>query len=284
LKVDKGWIKWPQGIYLPSAPNRTEQVGGVYRNITAYGKELILKEDMVDNRYFIPKDTLYTTAIKALIVSSGITKVSITESNLTLSVDKEYEIGTSKLDIINDLLLSINYNSVYFDANGFCMIRPYQDPKNRPYEYEYETDSKSITEYGTTETLDAFSIPNKFIRYVENPEADYLISSFTNDSASNKLSTVSRGRTITDIQSVTDIADQATLDEYVKRIATEKSLVYGGILFNTFQMPHHLYLDCLRVKNTTLGISEKYIETAWSISTAINGSMSHTCRKVVELW
>ena len=86
---------------------------------------------------------------------------------------------------------------------------------------------------------------NKFVRYVENPETDYLISTFTNDSASNKLSTVNRGRTITDIESISDIADQVTLDEYVKKIANEKSQVYGGMRLTTMLMPHHTFFGLL---------------------------------------
>lgn len=283
LRKGTEWLRWGQGIYLLSAPNRNEQSGGIYRDVEAYDKGLILKEDQVDNRYFIPKGTLYIDAVKTLILSTGIEKISIEDSDLALSIDKEYEIGTSKLTIINDLLNSINYNSAYFNENGFCMIRKYINPKVRPYDFKYVTDKNSVTLYGASETLDTFSIPNKFIRYVENPDATYMISKYINDKASNKLSTVSRGRVITDIQSVTDIADQATLDEYVKRVAIEKSQVFGGIKFNTLPMPHHSYLDCLYVKNTTLGISEKFIETEWSIEASNGGLMSHTCKKVVEL-
>ncbi|MDF2609042.1 MAG: hypothetical protein K0R92_516 [Lachnospiraceae bacterium] len=284
LKVGSEWIRWAQGIYLMNSPDRNEQDGGIYRNIEAYDKSIILKEDKVDTRYFIAAGTIYTDAVRDLILSSGINKISIQESSLVLTVDKEYEIGTSKLDIINNLLNSINYNSVWFDNNGFCVVRKYINPKERSYEFVYKTDNNSITTYGSSETIDAFSIPNKFIRYVENPETDYMISIFINDKASNPLSTVSRGRTITDIEAINDIPDQATLDDYVKRIANEKSKVIGGIKFNTLPMPHHSFLDCLYIKNTTLDISEKFIETAWSINTSVNGLMSHTCRKVVELW
>lgn len=283
LKINSDWLKWGQGIYLLSAPNRNEEKGSVYRDIDAYDKGLILKEDQVDNRYFIPKGTYYTNVIRELILSTGIQKISIQESDLTLSIDKEYEIGTSKLEIINDLLKAINYNSVYFDENGFCMVRKYMNPIERPYEFEYSTNNESVTLYGANETLDSYNIPNKFVRYVENPEADYMIASYVNDKASNPLSTVNRGRTITDIKAITDIPDQATLNDYVERIAFEKSQVFGGLVFNTLPMPHHTYLDCLRIKNDVLGISEKYIETSWNVDASVNGVMSHVCRKVVPL-
>lgn len=284
LEAKRQWFKWNQGIFLLSSPERIEKDGDIYRDIEAYDGLLVLKEDRVDNRYLIRTGSSYTEEIRALILSSGVTKISIQESSLTLSVDKEYEIGTSKLEIINDLLISINYYSLFVDNNGFYTARKYADPKTRDYEFEYLTDKNSITTYGAAEIMDLFGVPNKFVRYVANPEADYLISVFVNDKASNKLSTVSRGRTIPDIEAVNDIADQETLDEYVRRIANEKSQVFGGYRFSSLIMPHHTFLDCLRVKNDDLGISEKVIETAWSMDLKADGIMQHTCKKVVELW
>lgn len=284
LKVNDEWLRWSQGIFLLNSPNRTELEGGIYREIEAYDKTLILKEDKIVDRLFLKEGTAYTDAVRNLITSTGITKLSIEESTLLLSVDKEYEIGTSKLEIINDLLNAINYYSVYFDNDGFCCIRKYINPKDRIYEYEYVTDKKSIVEYGASETFDFFGVPNKFVRYVQNPESNYLISTFTNDKASNKLSTVSRGRTITDIQAVNDIADQVTLNEYVRKVATEKSQVYGGYKFTSIIMPNHTVWDCLYIRNNELGISEKVIETSWSMDLDINAPMKHTTKKVVELW
>jgi hypothetical protein len=284
LRMKNDWIRWGAGIFLLSSPSRTEQSGGIYRDIEAYDKSLILLEDKVTDRYRIAAGTVYTDEIRSLVVSAGITKISIEDSTLALSVDKEYEIGTSKLSIINDLLGSINYYSVFFDENGFCCCRKYKNPSDRVAEFEYTTNDRSITLYGSSETMDAFSVPNKFVRYVENPEADYLISTFINDSASNKLSTVSRGRVITDIEAVNDISDQATLDTYVKRIANERSQVYGGMELTTMLMPHHTFLDCLHIRNKNLGVSEKFIETFWSMDLRVDGVMKHTCRKVVALW
>lgn len=284
LKMGDKWVKWEQGIYLLNSPNRIEKDGNIYRNIEAYDLSVILSEDRIDNRYFIPKGTQYITVIRDLIVSTGITDISVQDSVLELSIDKEYEIGTSKLEIINDLLLSINYNSVWFNKKGTCMLTKYVNGRSREYEYTYRTDHNSVLYYGAEETIDLFNIPNKFVRYVENPETDYLISTFINDNSSNKLSTTSRGRTITDIQSITDIADQETLDLYVRKVAEQASIVYGGIKFNTAIMPHHSFNDCLLIKNDTLGITEKVIETAWSIDASGNGTMSHNCRKVIELW
>jgi hypothetical protein len=284
LKIGTEWLKWEQGIYLLNSPDRSENKGGIYRNIEAYDKTVILREDRVYNRYLIPKGTSYSVAIRNLILSTGITDLSIQESELELSVDKEYEIGTPKLEIINSLLNAINYNSVWFNYHGTCMVTKYIPGKERAYEYEYSTNNKSVTYYGASETLDTFNIPNKFVRYVENPETGYLISTLTNDQASNKLSTVNRGRVITDIKSVTDIADQQTLDSYVRKEAEQLSLVYGGFEFSTLPMPHHTFMDCYLFRNRNLDVMEKVVETAWNINASVNGTMTHKVKKVIELW
>jgi hypothetical protein len=284
LQIGSEWLKWEQGIYLLNSPNRAENKGNVYRNIEAYDKGVILREDKVDNRYLITKGTPYTVVVRELILSTGIQDISIQESELELSVDKEYEIGTSKLEIINSLLNAINYNSVWFNFHGTCMVTKYITGKERTYEYEYATDDQSITYYGSSETLDTFNIPNKFVRYVENPETGYLISTFLNEQASNKLSTISRGRIITDIKSITDIADQATLDDYTRKEAEQLSLVYGGYDFNTLPMPNHMFNDCLLFRNHNLEVTEKVIETSWSINASGNGNMVHKVKKVIELW
>lgn len=284
LKIGSDWLKWEQGIYLLNSPDRNEIRGGIYRNIEAYDKSVILREDRVDNRYLITKGTPYTVVIRDLILSTGIKDISIQESELELSVDKEYEIGTSKLEIINSLLNAINFNSVWFNHHGTCMVTKYITGKARAYEYEYATNSKSVTYYGANESIDTFDIPNKFVRYVENPEAAYLISTFINDQASNKLSTISRGRVITDIKSITDIADQNTLDDYTRKEAERLSLVYGGFNFNTIPMPHHSFNDCLLFRNHNLEATEKVIEISWNINASGNGAMTHKVKKVIELW
>ena len=109
-----------------------------------------------------------------------------------------------------------------------------------------------------------------------------MISSITNDNPNSKLSTVSRGRVITDIESVRDIADKSSLDAYVQRIMAEKK-VYQKLIFETLNMPMHETNDCLYVDVNSLGAYGKFIETAWEMNLTIGGKMRHVCRKAVSI-
>ena len=144
------------------------------------------------------------------------------------------------------------------------------------------TDENSIVFGGAEEELDIYNAPNKIVRYLENADRDVLISTVINDDPLSKLSTVSRGRTIVDIEPVSDIADLPTLNAYTQRVAAEKK-IYQRIIFESAAMPNHESLDCLYIINRDLDINGKFIETAWSLDMRLGGRMKHTCRRAVSI-
>lgn len=285
LKMPGGdWIRWSKGIFLLTSPMRAEQDGGMLRQVEAYDKSLILRQDKFTSRHLLSAGSNVVEAIRAIVTDCGITKLRVDDSALSLREGKEFDIGTSKLDAINALLEYINYNSLYFDDDGFCCIQKYISPRNRRHEFVYETNKKSIILPGASDQIDLYDIPNKFVRYVESGEEAYLIAEYINDKASNKLSTVSRGITVVDVEGVSGIADQETLNAYVERIADEKSRAYSTMQFETLLMPHHGNLDCLQIGHRSFGAYDKYIETGWSMEFSHTAAMTHTVQKAVELW
>lgn len=281
---DGGIAEWPLGVFILSSPIRKDENKQVKRSIEAYDSSLILKEDKFTDRYTIAAGTKYTEAIIDILNAAGIWKINIIDHPGTLATDREFEIGTTKLYAINELLAAINYTSLWVDENGYFVAQPYVLPSSRDPEYEYRTDDLSIIHPGAEEELDLFAVPNKFVRYVSNPDrAVILRSEYTNDLSTSPISTINRGRTIVDIDSVEDIYDQATLDEYVKRIAYNASQVYGKFEFTTALMPHHSYYNCLFVEYDPLGISHKYMESSWTMDLHANGVMRHSCRRVIQI-
>jgi hypothetical protein len=281
---DGGWAEWPLGVFLLSSPTRKDVNKKIKREIEAYDSSLILKEDKFIDRYFIAAGTKYTVAINEILNAAGIWKINIIDHPGTLAADREFEIGTEKLFAVNELLAAINYTSLWVDENGYFMAQPYVLPSNRDPEYEYRTDDLSIIHLGAEEELDLFAAPNKFVRYVSNPDrAVILRSEYTNDLSTSPTSTINRGRTIVDIDHVDDIFDQATLDDYTKRLAYNASQVYGKFEFSTALMPHHSYYNCLFVEHSDFGIAHKYMESSWSMNLQAGGTMTHSCRRIIQI-
>ena len=282
LRTPKGIEKFPLGVFFMNSPERQALTGGVGRNIECYDTTLQLEDDKFTSRHTITAGTNYATAIQSILNSAGITDARITSTTSTLAVAIDFPLGTSKLEAVNQLLAAINYNPINADQNGRLVCEPYEDPLFRSPQASYITGSKSIIFSGVKEELDAFNIPNKVVRYLNSADRTTLISEVTNDDPENPLSTIARGRTIVDIASVNDIADQTTLDNYTARVM-DGFKAYQRVVLETATMPNHGNMDCIYIVDKELALSGKYIEESWNLNLTLGGHMSHTLRKVNNL-
>jgi len=282
---DGGAVEWPLGIFMLESPNRITKDHISTREIGAYDKTLVIEEDKFMNRYFIASGANYVGAIVRILNETGITKVSITSSNFSLSSEREFSIGTKKKEAINDLLQEINYTSIGVDENGYFFSRPYIEPAYRPVTHEYNEEKNSIFHPEYTENLEIAGRANVFIRIAMDltNEQEY-VSQFINDDILSPLSTVNRGRHIVDFEEVDGIANQTVLDDFVKRIAIESTSAYSHLTFDTALIPTHgsaetLYLNIPSVFDTP----QLFSETSWDMDLTYDGKMKHEARKVVYL-
>lgn len=276
--------EFPLGVLMISSPTRAVGKKSVYRETECFDTSMVLLEDKFDTRYRVLKGTAYTTAITQIINSAGIRKVNIPFIDAKIKTDREFEIGTSKLEAVNYLLQEINYTSIWVDEIGNFTANPYILPNDRVIEYNYKNDDMSIIVAGTSiEEIDLFNVPNKWVVVSTNPETEPLVSRYTNQSATSPTSITNRKRAIVDYREVDDIASQSILDNYIRRIAYEASNIYGKFVFDTAIMPHHTYMDCLYCEHTDLGVANKYIETSWEMELKAGGRMKHSARRVIQI-
>lgn len=281
LKMPSGWLRYPLGIFVIEKAEAYND-GSRTVNVNGYDFGILLQSDRIDERLYIPAGALYTNQIEKH-VRKLLKNVEVQGANATVKIDSEYEIGTSRITIVNDLLKAINYSPVHFDQNGTAICAKYVFPEAKKTELKYITDKDSIINDGIERGSDIFDIPNKFIRYTENSEGNYLKSVFENNNPDSILSIAQRGRTIADIESVGDIASQEELNLYTKRIAIEKSQAIETVTFKSVNVPLHDYRNCLFLECREMEISGKYIEYAWEMELEVGGSMLHKCKKVVSL-
>lgn len=277
------WLKYELGRYVLSSPVRSSRGDAVYRDVEAYDQAIILAEDKADSRVLVSAGQPYTNAVLGILSQAGILRSKVENSGLQIPGDLEFEIGTPKLTVINYLLKAINFTPLYFDAKGYACARPYIEPVLRSVDRNYASDKLSVVMAGAEQGMDIFGVPNKYIRYMSSPERGELVSSYTNTDTMSVLSVPNRGRVITDIEKVDDIADQATLDAFTRRAAAERMLAYETVRFESALMPGHEYQDCIAVVNSELGISDKYVETSWQMELEAGKKMAHTVRKAVPL-
>ena len=72
LFTPEGWLEYPLGVYLIMSPDRSALGGTVYREIEAYDRSIILKEDKFESRYIVRAGERYINAVKQILTAAGI--------------------------------------------------------------------------------------------------------------------------------------------------------------------------------------------------------------------
>lgn len=266
------------GVFLICSPNKQIDSNYTRRKLTCYSKLKILDNDKVTSNYYLPANANVINAVIRLI---GNNPYKIESSDKTTSTEREWKVGTPKLDIINDLLDVINYQSLVVDQEGNFITKPYISPENREIEIRYLEGEDSIISPKMVEDFDFFDIPNIFVRCTNDVNiTPPLIARYPIQSGSDPITLDGRLPNV-DVQEVTDVSDVETLYDICKRDAVSVRSAYSHLEFNTEINPKHGYLNCIEVN--CMGIHDKYIETSWSFDLAAGALMSHTARKVVNL-
>lgn len=279
---DGGHVEWPLGVFLLSTPTRVlGEDGVVMREVEAYDQLLVLQQDKVTDRYSVVAGALYTTAIAA--IATGL-EAAIVPSSLTLPTTMEWEPGTARLRILNDLLAAINYESAFFNERGVLICRPYQSPAQRSPEYVYAADEASVIAGSVGQTIDLFSVPNRWVLIKSEPDQAPLVATYTNTSTNSPTSTTSRGRIIADVRTEEDAADLATLEAKAARLGFEASQIFENIEIETAAMPMHSNADVVGLDIAGLGIADaKYSVHSWELPLRAGATMSHVMRRVVTV-
>lgn len=273
--------KFPLGKFIVSFSKKSSNNINEL-DITGYDLGKIALDDKTGTRYFADSETAYTTSLNNLL-ESLYSSIEIEDSDLFKNFAQDWEIGTTKIEIANSLLKAMNYNPLHFDENGTAICNQYVPAQYRTIDFQYIADKTSVIIDNMSVESNKFNIPNKWIRYTENPEVDYLMSVYVNDDPNSPYSTVSRGRIIVDSEVVEDIADQNTLDSYLARVVDKSMQAVDRVQFTTLNMPCHGFQECLWLSVPNYDIEGKYIEKAWEMELTPGGTMTHVCERAVIL-
>jgi hypothetical protein len=275
------YVEHPQGVFLLATPTRnSDSAGRVTREVQAYDPLQVFLDDLVVNRYSVAIGVKYTDAVSTVL---GSIPQTVEPSTKTLPVVMEWEPGTSKLRIINDLLNAINYESLSFDEDGKAVVRAYRDPTTRTEEFVYGDGLAGLVVPDVDQEIDLFSVPNRWVLVVSDPDKPSIVSTYTNNDPGSPTSTVRRSRTITDFRTEEDAVDQATLDAKVARLAFEASQIFEAIPFSTALMPIHSGNDVYRIRYAPLAVNSKFTEQSWTLELKAGAQMQHRARRVVTV-
>ena len=277
IMPDGGRAEWPLGLfYMPTAPKTGSR--HVYREIEAYDTTTILWDDQVTSRYQIPKGSKYTAALSAIFASVGVFDAIIEPSESVAQTALEWEAGTAKGEIVQQLLTADNYEPLMADAWGRWRCRKYKDPRARRAEYNYTADELSVMLPDPTVDDDLFHLPNVFVGVVSRPDRPAMSFTYEITDPKSPLAAVNRGgRHVTETKIYEDAASAIALEADVRRRASQASSYFSSLKFSTAPMPHHAAGDVLWIEDGD--IRGKYQEMKWSLDLQAGGEMKHEVQK-----
>ncbi len=274
----------PLGVFLTATHSQVADRYRVLTQIEAYDRCWRLQNMRTENILHLAAGTAYLTVVQQLMTAAGIKLILATPSDAVLASDREdWDIGTTYLTIINQLLGEINYSDVWFDGRGLAHLSPYKTPSADRIDHAYSASDLRGAEPiapDHSDEADYFNAPNVFVRICSNPDltAD-MVATSVNDSPTSSISTFRRGMRIVDVQQLDNIASQAELQAAADRAKNESMLSARTISFATLNEPGHGIGDTISIDDPLL--SGIYEETGWTLTMATGQLMQHTAKRTV---
>jgi len=266
------------GTYVITTESPERSSGADIAELEGYSLLYLLRRKKTEGWLHLAGGTNYVTAILSLLTMAGITDYEADATAYTLAADREdWEEGTPLLQIINELLAEIGYNSLWIRLDGTVMITQYAAPTLANVTHTYAAGRYSIVEDDCKRTNDRYGKANVFKRICDNVDlGGTLVATATNSDPNSPFSTVNLGR-ILDVQQVDNVPDQNALQEIADRALTESLQTTETVEFYTALVPHETYETVALDNGGAHGI---YRETGWRMVLAASGQMTHKGRRV----
>lgn len=269
------------GEYLISqADDCTDKKGVKFWQIKGMDLGRIPQRSRTEKRVLFQAGQRYTDIVQSILLELGISRIIAIQSDATLKNDRaDWEIGTSRLEVINSLLKEINYQSLWFDTEGNARIQPHRQVDGTVIDHRYESGELSQIKPQVDISSDIYKAYNVFTAMVSSPEYEEpMIAVSVNDIPTSRISTVNIGRVQAPIEKLDDIANQEELQKYVDNLRFQSMCSTETISFRT-ALNQHQVRDIVSIHHPQA--SGIYQETQWKMTLSYDGEMTHTAQRVV---
>lgn len=272
------------GVFLLSTPERRAGETPATFDVDGYDKLEILAHPHGIS-YEAAAGDAYLTLVEALIAGAGESKVLIDQSAaaevlpttrvwplIRQAADEGIEQGATTLQIINALLESVGYRSLWVDQDGYYRAEPYRSPADRGAEWAYSADSATTTvAEDRIAGADYFDTPNRIVAVRNDPgestfpsEGDGIATALNQSDGPTSID--QRGRTITQIVMVDGVASQSVLEQRANEILDTAKRLDKRLSLSVSPNALHGHFDVVAVTDAQLGLGgAKYLVTDWSL-------------------
>jgi len=305
--IIEGLPEIPLGVFLiGAAPEEWSDTGRVL-SLELLDRATVLDQDSVDATYTVDTATGILAAVSTVIASAGESITVDATVTTALSSPMVWPTGTTKLQIVNDLLGALNYDSLWVDGTGSFRATPYVLPADRSLTYELLNVARELVDgeksiYGNewSRDQDLFDVPNKVIAVQSGTgDTEALSGVWTNEDPDSPFSWQSRGGYVDPITGKkvgyktkvldrvetpegTDLEVIAFLESAARRSLIASSSVQATVEVTCLPIPVRVG-DVMRFKNTPAGIDVKHVMTSRDLKANSRGLMKLKLTELVVL-
>lgn len=151
------------GTFIPSIPEVENRSGAREIPVEMHDKTSLLADDFFEDPYAIMPGFKVVDYIKDVLSSIGEDFSIIEDSDVEVGDVRVWDPDSSKLRIVNDLLESINYFSIWTDGMGVFRSSLARRPQQRPLVKSFIKSESSTYSPNWSRKQDVSSIPNRVI-------------------------------------------------------------------------------------------------------------------------
>lgn len=281
--------EYPMGTFMLMSPKKQSNGILVNRPIQCYDLLLALEQDKTLVSVAYAAGSNIVDLIESLIASVGTwAKYNIVDSSEVLAEDVNYELGKSKLFIINSLLNMINYYPLWCDGSGVYRGIPWTETAN--ITHEFIDNQFSLYESGIELDLDYTNMYNRVViinnQLNEDTAPLYKVWTFEDEGLSNHpFSYTSISRYVTKIFN-SEAVSQSYVDlrarrEMLKMLEVEESINYNHVFVSSrFEDGLPWQGDGYRFKNTLLDVDSIYKIESLNIPLKAGGLISSKIKRI----
>lgn len=241
--VPEGIEGWPVGTFVMSAPHREV---GEHRTVSdielqgllAYADRAVLKK--VTHHEGAGVQSL----LGPLFKSFRRVPAAIELPSFALK-ESVYDVGTSVLTVINEVLNAGGYSALSTDGRGALVVNRYIRPSERPVSYRFVEGSKAIHSASWTIDRDIFAVPNVVIcigtggtgsQQMTGETPPPLVGRAENRNLNDEFSIPFRGE-VAHVETGVQAASQEIIDEIARRILAERSAPAASLVIEHMPVP-----------------------------------------------
>jgi hypothetical protein len=295
--IIEGLPEIPLSVFLiGAAPEEWSDTGRIL-SLELLDRATVLDQDSIDVTYTVDTTVGILAAVATVIASAGESITVDATVTTALSSTMVWPVGTTKLQIVNDLLGALNYNSLWVDGTGSFRATPYVLPADRSLTYELLNVVRQLVDgeksiYGTewSRDQDLFDVPNKVIAVQAGTgDTEALTGSYTNTDVDSPFSYPSRGnRWITKVLQRVETPEGTELEviDFLEA-AARRSLIASSSVQATVEvacLPIPVRVgDVIQFKNVPAGIDKRHVVTEKNLAANPLGLLKLKLQELVVL-